>query len=266
MTKRSVILFLSASLLCFHANSAQIEKPAESLGIFSLFTSYFSAPAQTAPNPVDSEAPEGPTLEDDPTTAPPVWIFYNRFCATIGLDPQIKITPLKKEATGHYLLKVTFLGSDQKKADALATLFAKTRILGGATAVTKVYDLNGNQIEPKPFPDTVLDAMVLIKTALENNPMFRSIKEGNQYYAFFIEFAFILVQFNGDRMDDYYKNFNESAAYAFLNSLDLDNINVLRIGTTTELVELAYEITTKPSGVRVYIPKKLEMKTDTGNW
>jgi hypothetical protein len=184
-------------------------------------------------SPVMQKEVEVPVSEQELRASPPVWLFDSRFRATIGLDSNIKITPLMKVATGIYVLKVSILNGSPEKENALATLLAHEREIGGAFVHTKVFNGEGTLIKPEPFPKTALKAEELMIHALKDNPLFVELQPGNPYYKFFIVFQRALVQFFGDMKDNYRGNATEVASFAFWDILNLQNIKAMSIGTST---------------------------------
>lgn len=224
---RKMVLFLT--ILYWSETTLAADSSPGSSGFFDRFSSWFSSDDKPLPDlapPSWSEAMKDAKPKIELQTSPPVWLFYNRFLATIGLDPEIKITPLEKVMTGFYRLKVTVLGKNTNKIEGLACLLGRNREVGGAMVETLIFNENEERVLPMPFPEELVPAMKLVNEALSGNPYYLKIQEGNHYYDFFIEFCSDkLVQFPADMQNDHYGNANEVAALAFYRSLNLEDLN-----------------------------------------
>lgn len=169
------------------------------------------------------EAAQKPTLQ----------IFHARLVATIGLDREFFIEPLKKDDEKSILpIRVN---TECSKALALATILSKEyECLDGTLQIILTDTLN-KKVRPKPFPKDISGIKTLFRTALRDNPLFADIEEGNEQWDFFIKFTKDVVQYSRPDSADLYSTETEVAAVAFAQVLGLKDIRSAAIFATTEV-------------------------------
>ncbi len=165
--------------------------------------------------------------------SPPRITLSNKVRDTLGRDPGVIVHDIVASVPGRYSIDVRVL--DDNKSKALASIMRPVHTIGKEVVNIYFYDSHGNREKPVKLK-TLMEVKTAIKDALEENPLFERVEDkatfGNRP-AIYVIFSKTVVQFWNDDLSDFYSNYNNVAAFVFLD-LMLPRAGGIPINVSTE--------------------------------
>lgn len=155
-----------------------------------------------------------------PQLSPPWYTLWNEIKASVGNDPDVKVSPLVT-SSNPFVVPITVGNSD--RAVALASIMAPAHQFGNITVVIQVKDGGGNPVKPIT-PGSPDQLAAFVKTALGGNAWFKDVVTqplfpGGSPVVFTV-FAKAVIQFPNDDLSDLYHNYNNVVGFVFRDVLN----------------------------------------------
>ncbi|SDW82484.1 hypothetical protein [Paenibacillus sp. CF384] len=149
----------------------------------------------------------------------PEFTYFNEIKYSVGNDPLVQVDPLRRLASGNYLVTLRVKGT--LKAKALATLLVLNRNLGSYRIFVRVRDSQGKLLTPITNNLTPRAIAILFRRAFSTNRLFKfvAVRDTFGLISVYPVFKVFVVQFYNDDLSDFYSNYNNVAAAVFRNVL-----------------------------------------------
>ncbi|MBD3922510.1 hypothetical protein H8B09_27400 [Paenibacillus sp. PR3] len=147
--------------------------------------------------------------------SPPQLEYFNLIKHSVGNDPLVTVEPLEQLPSGDFLIALRVRGL--RKARALATLLVASVAVGAVRLHVKVRTTGGTLVKPIRRTFTPAQIVGLYQTALRTNKLFLSVKVVRFFgkAAIYPVFRARIIQFFNDDLSDFYRNYNNVAAFVF---------------------------------------------------
>lgn len=147
--------------------------------------------------------------------SPPQFEYFNLIKHSIGNDPLVTVDPLEQLPSGDFLITLRVRGL--RKARPLATLLVASVAVGAVRLRVQVRTTGGTLVQPSRRAFTPSQIVKLYQTALRTNNLFRfaSIIQIFGRAAVYPVFRARIIQFPNDDLSDFYRNYNNVAAFVF---------------------------------------------------
>jgi hypothetical protein len=147
--------------------------------------------------------------------SPPQFTYFNEVKFSVGNDPLVRVDPLREVSEG--VFEITLHVRGFQKAKALATLLVLNKTIGSIRIRVIVRTTQGTVVEPIRRALTPQEIARLFTIAFRTNRLFDFAATrmifGRTHV--FPVFKVRIIQFFNDDLSDFFRNFNNVAAFVF---------------------------------------------------